>query len=171
MPDFFAAANNIALSRSLGWTSTSTRSGITWSAADFLGMNLLAGAQVPAADEPLGVPLAGRGRKSVKIVRAVEIQRDTGQVKHNTWQACLFGGCEMRKKTVIPKAKREQISGRAEGGVGSTSGGIGSEHGTRERSRVLDLLQLGGINQRNICRNHQRAKGAAFHAYPGCALD
>jgi len=102
--------------------------------------------------------------KSLQVIGIVKIQSDTRQLQNDARFAGRLGCSQMRFEAVVAEAKREEVCGPAEGSVGSTSIGGRSQHRAFGGSMRKNLLDLAGLNQRNVRGNDERAVDAARYA-------
>src|ERR1700733_417715 len=77
----------------------------------------------------------------------------------------------MGLEAVVSEAQGEEIRGAAEGGIGSSSVGGRYQERAFVRSMLQNLIELAGLNERNICGDDERAVEAALYAESCCHLD
>src|SRR5271163_1328401 len=87
-----------------------------------LNPNLIPVAEVPASYQPLRSPVSASSSQFEEILGTIDIARNPGQSQDNARQAGCLGRGQMRQKTVIPEAQREQIGWRPPGCVGAAPG-------------------------------------------------
>src|SRR5689334_364531 len=171
-PDCDMAASSSAATSSPGRTSPTPRTGrarisvpVSVMRGECLGM------EVPTAQKLLRAGVALGGQQLGQVGGIVHVEADAGQAQHDAGLAAGLGGAQVGRKTIVAEAKREQVGGAAEHGVGATPVPAGDQHGTLRGGGRQHLLKILGLNQRDVAGNHQGAVVAVRDAALGGMSD